>query len=258
MRRSSVLAAIAIVITLDRPAPPARGRRPPSCRRPIPCSSSTSRRRAARAAYEKIKNRTFSANIELAGAGLKGTIKATQAEPNRMVIVTEFGPIGKNVEGTDGQSAWVLSPILGDRVIEGDEKEDFLFRAIFHKDTRWKEIYQKVECTGIEDVNGKPAYKVVLTPRSGKPMAQFFDKESHLPVKETMTQITSMGEVTLEIFPADFKKIDGILTPFAMTQKVLGQTVEVKVTEMKNNVDLPADTFKKPVSLDKAETKKAP
>lgn len=257
MRRSSVLAAIAILITLDRPAPPARAQAPAELPKADTVLEQYLEATGGRAAYEKIKNRTFSANIELAGAGLKGTIKATQAEPNRMVVVTEFGPIGKNVEGTDGQSAWVLSPILGDRVIEGEEKEAFLFRAIFHKDTRWKEIYQKVECTGIEDVNGKPAYKVVLTPRSGKPMAQFFDKESHLPVKETMTQITSMGEITLEIFPADFKKIDGILTPFAMTQKVLGQTVEVKVTEMKNNVDLPADTFKKPASLDKAETKKA-
>lgn len=36
-----------------------------------------------KAAYEKIKNRTASGTIEIAGAGIKGTIKMKQAAPIR-------------------------------------------------------------------------------------------------------------------------------------------------------------------------------
>ena len=209
-----------------------------------------------RAAYEKIKNRTTSASIELAGAGLKGTVKATQARPNRLVIVTEFGPVGKIVQGTDGKSAWTLSAVIGDRLLDGEEKDAFLSQAMFDKESRWKEAYPKAECTGVEDVNGKPAYKVILTPTVGKPVTQFFDKESHLRVKETMIQVSPMGEITVEIYPSDFKKVDGILMPFTVTQKVLGQSIEIKMSDIKQNIDLPADAFKRPEALEKAETKK--
>ena len=211
-----------------------------------------------KAAYEKVKNRKTSGTIELAGAGLKGTVQATQAAPNSLVVVTEFGPAGKMVQGTDGQSAWMLSPVLGDRLLEGEEKAAFLFQAMFNKEARWKEAYPKVECTGVEDVNGKPAFKVVLTPKTGKPVTRFYDKASHLQVKEMVTQATPMGEITVEMFPGDYKKVDGILTPFSVTQKVVGQSIEIKMTEVQQNVDLPPDTFKKPASLGGAATKKAP
>ena len=64
----------------------------------------------------------------------------------------------------------MLSPLIGDRLLDGDEKDEFIKEAeIFNDEIRWKEVYDKAECTGIEDVDGKPAYKLVLTPKSGKP-----------------------------------------------------------------------------------------
>jgi hypothetical protein len=114
-----------------------------------------------------------------------------------------------------------------------------------------------VECTGIEDFDGKPAYKVIVTSKSGKPITQFFDKASHLLVKEVMTQKGPMGEITVEVYPGDYRKVDGVFIPFTATQKVLGQPIVTKMTEIKQNVDLPADTFKRPASLDQAEKAQA-
>ena len=244
------VAVIAMLVTLGRPAAPARAQAPPDLPKAETILDQYVEATGGRAAYDKVKNRKMTGTIEVAGANLKGTVKATQAAPNRMVLETEFGPVGKTVQGTDGTSVWVLSPVIGERLLEGEEGESFREAALFNREANWKASYQKVECTGVEDVNGKPAYKVIVTPKTGKPITRFYDKASHLEVKELRTQAGPMGEITVESYPSDYKAVNGVLMPFTVTQKVLGQSVEIKMNEVQQNVDLPADTFKKPASLE--------
>jgi hypothetical protein len=254
MRRPFALAAIALLSTLARPA---TAQAPSDLPKADTVLDQYVEATGGKAAYEKLKNRKVSGNIEVAGQNLKGTIKITQAAPNRMVTVTDIENVGQFTEGTDGKSAWKLSTLLGDRLLEGEEKETFLRRATFNDEIRWKEVYDKVECVGIEDVGGKPAYKLVLTPKAGKPITKFYDKASHLLVKELLSDKGPMGEVEVESYPGDYKKVDGILIPFTLTQKVADQSIELKLSEIKHNVDIPADTFKRPAVLDEAEKKKA-
>lgn len=207
-------------------------------------------------AYEKLKNRVSKGKFELEGANLKGTIVAYQAPPNKMSATVDFGDFGKIVEGSDGTIAWELNPITGDRVVEGDEKADKLLHNTFNGEIHWKEMYDKVECTGVEDVDGKPAYKVVLTPKRGKPSTEFYDKASHLQVKTVMTAVSPMGEIKVEGYPSDYKKVDGVLIAFKVTQKMLTQTIVVTMDEIKHNVDLPADVFKVPDAVKALAEKK--
>ena len=47
-------------------------------------------------AYEKLKNRTMSGTIEVLGVGVKGTLKITQAAPNKLIVETDLGaPLAK-------------------------------------------------------------------------------------------------------------------------------------------------------------------
>jgi zinc protease len=254
MRRPFALAAIALLITMARPV---RAQAPGDLPKAETVLDQYVEATGGKAAYEKLKNRTVSGTIEVAGANLKGTIKLSQAAPNRLVSVTDIEGVGQFIEGTDGKSAWKLSTVLGDRLLEGDEKETFLRRATFNDEIRWREVYDKVECAGIEDVDGKPAYKLVLTPKTGKPITKFYDKASHLLVKELLSDTSPMGEIQVESYPSDYKKVDGILVPFSLMQKAAGQAIELKMKEMKHNVDLPVDTFKRPAALDEPEKKKA-
>jgi hypothetical protein len=172
-------------------------------------------------------------------------------------VVSVLGPVGENKRVTDGKNAWDVSTVGGDRELDGDEKEAFLREADFYKELRWKELYTKVECVGIEDVEGKPAYKIVLTPKAGKPSSEYYDKTSHLLVKGTSIVASPMGEISVDSFPSDYKKVDGILIPFTVSQKVLTQEIVMKMTDIKHNVDLPDDTFKRPTLSDEPAKKKA-
>ncbi len=204
-----------------------------------------------KAAYEKLKNRVAKGTMEVVGAGLKGKMTIDQAPPNKMRTEVEFENIGKIIEATDGTAYWEINPITGDRVIEGDEKAEKLLHSTFNSELHWKEMYTKAECTGVEDVDGKPAYKVVLTPKdgAGKPMTEFYDKASHLQVKSVTTTKTPMGEIEVETYPSDYKKVDGVLIAHKIKQKLLTQEMAIAMTEIKHNVDLPPDTFKAPDAI---------
>lgn len=65
------------------------------------------------------------------------------------------------------------------------------------------------------------------------------------------TTVGPMGEMTAETYPSDYRKTDGILIPFKLAQSQGGQSFEIKLTEVKHNVELPADTFKVPAALEK-------
>lgn len=210
-----------------------------------------------KAAYEKVKNRVSTGELEVTGAAVKGKLTITQAAPNKALAVIDLGGLGKNTEATDGTVAWSLSEINGDRVLSGEEKEAFILQSTFNSEIRWKDRYTKAECTGVEDVDGKPAYKVVLTPKTGKPTTEFYDKASHLQVKQISVTKNPMGEITVETYPSDYRKVDGILMPFVAKQKVLTQEIVMTMKEVKHNVDLPADAFAVPDAVKELLKKKA-
>jgi zinc protease len=208
-----------------------------------------------KAAYEKIKNRVSKGTLEVTGANIKGTIVVYQAEPDKLATEVDIAGVGKTLQGTDGKVVWEVTEATGDRVLSGEEKETRLLEATFNEELNWRKIYTKVETTGVEDVEGKPAYKVVLTPKVGKAVTTYYDKVSHLVVKQVRFEKSPMGEVNDEVFPSDYKKVDGILIPHKETHKLLTQEFVITMSEVKQNVTLPADAFKVPDSV-KELTKK--
>ncbi len=208
-------------------------------------------------AYEKLTNRVSTGTLDIAAANIKGKVTVTQAAPDKLTTMTDLGPFGTTRQGTDGQIAWEISSIGGARILEGDEKDIALMQASFYGEIRWKERFVKAECVAVEDVAGKPAAKVVLTRKTGKPIVQYFDVASHLIVKQAITMNGPMGEMTVEAYPGDYRKIDGVLMATSVTQKVLGQEIVMNFTDIKHNVKLPADTFALPKEISELQAKKA-
>jgi hypothetical protein len=133
-----------------------------------------------KALYEKFKNWTQTGTIEVPAQNITGKVQYFQAAPNLLAVIVEIAAVGKTIEGTDGKDAWQVNPIAGERLLEGDEKEDFIRDARFNDDLYAKELWDKIECVGVEDVEGKPAYKLVFTAKTKKTVTKFYDKTSHL------------------------------------------------------------------------------
>ena len=168
------------------------------------------------------------------------------AEPVKSYMVVEIEGIGKMEEGTDGSVVWERSALKGPRIKTGEERAVSLRGAALQHDTRWRDYFTKVECTGVEPVDGHVCYRVVLTPRDGQPETRYYDKGTSLLVRTSMIMKTEMGEIPAESSVGDYRKVDGVLVPFLVKQKVLGQEFTVTLQSVKNNVELAKDRFALP------------
>lgn len=210
-----------------------------------------------KAAYEKVKNRITKGSLEIAGAGVKGTLTIFQAAPAQMLTRVDFEQLGRTSQGVIDGIAFEQSPITGDRILTGDEKATALRTARFDAEVNWREIYPKVETTGVEEIDGKPAYKVVLTPKEGSPTTNYYDKESGLVVRSDSTIKSPMGEIPIMTYLSDYKKTEGLLMPMKTRQKVLTQEIVITIEDVKQNVEMPKDALTLPEDIKALAAKKA-
>ena len=199
-----------------------------------------------KAAYEKKTSEISSGVMEFIGKGVKAKIMSYQAAPNKSYTEVEIDGIGKMEEGSDGVVAWERSALKGPRLKSGEEKAVALRAAAIQHDLHWRDFFQKVECTGVEPIDGAICYRVVLTPKDGQPETRYYDKKTSLLVRTNMIMKTEMGEIPAEMSVSDYRMVEGIKTPFLLRQKVLGQEFTVTLESLKINATIPKDRFALP------------
>jgi hypothetical protein len=199
-----------------------------------------------KAAYEKRHNEVQHGIVDFAANGIHGALTIYQAAPNKTLSVIEIEGVGKVESGSNGEIAWDRSVVQGARIKQGEERTDSLRDGTFNAPIHWQAIYAKTETIGSETVNGHDCYKVVLSPKEGKPVTQFYDKKSGLILKSMATRTTPMGDISAEIFLEDYRDEGGILMPHKLTNKVAMQQFLITVQSVEVNAELPKDRFDLP------------
>jgi outer membrane lipoprotein-sorting protein len=183
-------------------------------------------------------------------SGIELSMTMYSGEPNLRYMLLESPMIGKMESGSDGKVAWELSMMQGASVKEGEELTKALFEARFNSELYWKERHESIEVEGIEEVDGAMCYKVLLTPKVGDPVTNYYDKSSYLAVKTEVTINSQMGSITVVSFTSDYREVDGVLTPFHNKTILMGAQEMVTVFEtVEFNVDVPAGTFDLPQEI---------
>jgi hypothetical protein len=213
-----------------------------------------------KAAYEKHKTELGTGTMTFTAQGLKGSITRFAAAPNQTYMAIELEGIGKIEQGSSGGVVWEKNPMTGPRIKSGEEKVQDLREATYNQPVRWREVFVKAETVGRETVEGEDCYKVVLTPKEGKPETSYYSKKSGLVVKSETTAVTQMGEMNVEMVVSAYKEFDGVKVPTRMVQRVAGQEFVIAIDNLKYNESLPADRFEPPAEikalLSKASEKK--
>ncbi|MCP5103609.1 MAG: hypothetical protein GY950_09535 [bacterium] len=201
------------------------------------------------AAYKKINNRVSKMTMELTAQGIKMSMTTSAAKPDKTYVLIESDAVGKAESGVSGGVVWEKSALQGPQIKEGKERAYLLKTSVFDRMVYWRKAFKKVECTGMEDVDGKPAYKVVATPNEGEEEIYFFDKASNLIVKAIMTMENAMGKIKMEMYSRDYKKVDGILMAHSMKGTFVGQEIAITLNSVEHNVELPKDRFALPKEI---------
>ena len=196
-----------------------------------------------KAAHAKIHSDMTIGTMDFKAMGLRGKITTYGAEPAMKYSEVLLDGVGKMQEGVNGDVAWSLSAMQGPRVKEGDEKTETLLQSKFNADLNWRDLFKSAETVGIETVEGKECYKVVLTPKTGSQSTRWFDKESNLLVKLVMTSKSAMGDIQSEMVVSDYRKEGDILLPHKMIVKAGPMEFVATVETVQHNPDIPKDRF---------------
>ena len=90
----------------------------------------------------------------------------------------------------------------------------------------------------------------------GKPETFFFEKDSGLLVRISAILATAMGDIATEATMSDFRSVDGILTPFAITEKAMSQNILMRFNKIAYNAEIPKDRFALPASVKAKQDRK--
>lgn len=197
-------------------------------------------------AYAKITNRVQEGTLEIPSMNLTCAMTVYSASPAKLYSELKSEALGVMTQGTDGKVAWENSVMTGPRIREGKEKIAFIQDAQFNSVHDWRHVYKNVECVGVETIGKAECYKLVLTPNEGDPVTHYYDKQTHLLVKVEKSILTPQGPVVMEMYPEDYKEIDGIR--FSHKARLVAAGVErvLTLTRVRHNVDLPPDRFEMP------------
>jgi hypothetical protein len=206
-------------------------------------------------ALEKAENAIMTGTVELLGHNISGPLEMYQ-QGDKAYTVIELAGIGKIEEGFDGAVAWESNALQGPRIKDGEELEAAKRASRVTVLSDWKQFYKSAVTLGSEDVNGKPAWKVAMTPTSGAAEQYFFDRDSGLIVKMAQTLPTALGDIPVEMTLGDYRDVDGIRTPFLMTQLAMGQNMTMHIEKVTYDAKIPASRFDLPAEVKAIAAKK--
>jgi zinc protease len=199
-----------------------------------------------KAAHQALHNEAATGTVEVVGMGLRGTIVARAAAPDKSYSSLDIAGAGIMEEGTNGGEAWERSSVQGPRIRSGEERTAALREAAFNSHLRWRELYAKVEFAGIEAIGERPCFKLVLTPAGEKPLTHYYDQETGLLVKISRIVVSPMGEMPSETLVSDYREVSGVKIPHSLKHRVLTQEIQVQLDQVRCNTELPANAFNLP------------
>jgi len=195
---------------------------------------------------KKQKSRYQAATVELAPMGLKGTVETFARSDDRLLVKTTLAGIGDILVGYDGQKAWTVNPIQGNRVQEGKEFLQTKRTAMFAREISFDKLYTSLRVRGIEPVGERQAYVIVASTDGLPDDVLFFDTQTGLMLRSDSITITPEGEQAITSFYDDYREVEGTKSPFKIRAKTPAFEINTVITEIKYNVPVDDTKFIQP------------
>ncbi len=188
-----------------------------------------------KANVEKVKDRTM--KLKGSAQGMEVIVEISQKYPNKIFQIVDVGAgMFKMKTVFDGEKG-KMEQMGQVQEIEGDALEDLKGNAMDGMLDYTKYGY-KVELAAVENINGKDAYKVVLTSASGRKSTQYYSVETGFMIR-TISQIsTPQGSATQTTDMDDYQEVQGMKYPFKITQSFGPQAIDLNVTSIEINTGL--------------------
>ena len=196
--------------------------------------------------WQSVKSVKMTGKMTAQGTEMPLTVYAMRPNFNRQEITMAAG---KAIQAFDGTTAWVVNPMLGidtPQVVPGPAADlakrsaDFDGALINYKDKgNVIELVGKEQLPGggKEPVVGKDVYHLKVTSKDGPVQHYFLDATTGLELQTTAELALGNGQKqTLTNVMSNYKPVDGIMIPHAVTQSVGGrQLLQWTITSVEFN-----------------------
>jgi len=208
-----------------------------------------------REALAKLKSRTMTGTITVTtpGGDISGPVELMAQEPNkaRMLIKLDLSTFGAGEMVFDqrfnGQAGYVIDSMQGNRDVAGAQLDTMRNNVFPTPFLNYKELGATVELAGKEKIGDREAYVLILKPKTGASVRQFVDAESYLPVRLMLKiDLPQIGEVEQTTDLSDFREVDGVKVPFAVSASSAVQHSTIKITKVEHNTKIDEGLFSKP------------
>jgi len=184
------------------------------------------------------------------GSGFAG-IEVLNKEPNKSLskITLSNGLVIREI--CDGKSAWIEDPRGGMHSITGAALASRIRRSNFNDRATMLLMAITGHVTGTEKVGAHNTYVMEFSAEKNIASKLYFDTESGLVVRADDVIHTEEGEYKVETYMDDYRQVDGAYFPFRMRHVEKGSVFTVRMTQIKNNVQIDDTVFLKPESAPK-------
>jgi hypothetical protein len=207
-----------------------------------------------RAAMEKVTSTMFTGMMGTSPDEMHSMVTYYAKAPNKRLVVMNLEGVGEIRQGFDGTVGWNQMPGQEASEVTGEFLDEVRREAIFNAPLKWRELYSKAELKGKEKVGEREAYVVVLSPENDKPLTQYYDAETFLLLRQSGMYATPQGQMYIRAELSDYRDIGGGLkAPFERKQVMPVGEINMRITVLKNNVEIDDAMFAKPVAAAKAK-----
>lgn len=158
------------------------------------------------------------------------------------------------VTAWDGKTGWKIEPWQGKKDPEPlgeDELKDIIEDSVFDGQlVHFKEKGNTVEFAGTEPVEGSDTWKLKVTLKNGDVSYYFIDTEDHVPIKIEMKRMIRGAEQVFDVYPGDYKAVDGWYIPHSFEQgrPGSGQRSSIVFEKIEANVPMDDGLFRQPAA----------
>jgi zinc protease len=197
-------------------------------------------------AIEKVTSRSMKGTFDIEAMSVSAPVEMYAKAPNKSAMkidVPNFGVVNRVFDGATG---WDSNPMTGLRELSGVELAEMKRASDFYQELNYKKHYAKMEVKGKEKVGSYETYVIEATPAEGSPEKLYFDVNTGLLVRQDGESESPQGKTPVETYVDDYRLVDGVKIAHTVKQVNPQMTWVIKITEVKNNVEIDGAKFNKP------------
>lgn len=184
-----------------------------------------------REALDGIKSSTVKAKMNTPMGSI--TIESFFVSPDRFLLKQSLPGMGEISMGSDGETTWVLNPMMGYQLIEPDDAEDMRSQASMHNlIVRLEKEFSQGTTVDRQKFHDQDCYKVRMVDKNGGEQFVFFNAETHLMAGMEMSQNSQMGPVKAVMRFEDWKERGDIKMFHKMIVNQGGMNMTMEMTEV--------------------------